>query len=286
MKVLREVELHPPIVDFLRSLGYEVRSEVKDCDVVGLRPDGSGSEEIVVVELKRGLTIDLLIQGVKRQRNAELVYLAIPRPERFWFTRKWRDILHLLRRLELGLVLVNPMASAGQHVEVVLDPLPLDRARSQAQHASKRTGLLKEFKARSADLNIGGSTGVPLMTGYRERALAIAIQLESTGPLSPARLRSDAKDSKTALILRDNHYGWFERVERGIYDLSESGRMAAITFTAEHPEIAARYQGEPLPLPDGLSSPNSNPIPTPAKPHQKSKGPRTKAAQSLSTPAQ
>lgn len=254
MKPLREVELHPPVAAFLRLLNYEVRSEVKDCDIVGLRPDGNGGEEIVIVELKRGLTIDLLIQGVKRQRNAELVYLAIPRPERFWFTRKWRDILHLLRRLELGLLLVNLAAETDQTVEVVLDPLPLDRSRSQAQHVGKRQGLLKEFKARSADLNLGGSTGVPLMTAYRERALAIALQLKQAGPLAPAQLRSDAKDAKTALMLRDNHYGWFERVERGIYQLTKTGHSAALDFAAEHPNIAAQYQKREYPVDEPSTS--------------------------------
>jgi len=238
MKPLREVELHAPVVAFLRGLGYEVRSEVKDCDVVGLRLDESGAEEIVVVELKRGLTIDLLIQGVKRQRNAELVYLAIPRPQRFWFTRKWRDILHLLRRLELGLILIQLATETASSVEVVLDPLPLDRQKSQAQHARKRHGLLKEFKARSADMNIGGSTGVPLMTAYRERSLKIAMALAATGPHSPAELRTNAQDSQTAAMLRGNVYGWFERIERGLYGLTASGRTASVNFAAEHPEMA------------------------------------------------
>ena len=28
-------------------------------------------------------------------------------------------------------------------------------------------------------------------------------------------------------LMADNHYGWFERVEKGIYGLTEKGREAA-----------------------------------------------------------
>lgn len=31
---------------------------------------------------------------------------------------------------------------------------------------------------------------------------------------------------KAGDILRDNHYGWFERLDRGLYGLTEKGRQA------------------------------------------------------------
>lgn len=256
----RESDLHAPVAAFLRGLGYEVKAEVKDCDLVGLRPGPGGADEVVVVELKRGLTIDLLVQGVKRQRNADLVYLAVPRPGRFWFDRRWRDLTHLLRRLELGLILVRLDGGEGEAVEVALDPQPIDRSRSQAQHAAKRRGLLAEFKARATDLNKGGSSRVPLMTAYRERSLALALALAEGGPRAPAALRSGKGDRKTAVLLRRNVYGWFECVGRGLYGLSESGRSAGASFAAEHPDLAARLRGA------GADGPNSAEPSPPAAP--------------------
>jgi hypothetical protein len=247
----RETELYPPVRDFLVSRGYTVRGEVNHCDVAAIRPGAGGGEELVVVELKKGLTIELLVQGTKRQREADLVYLAIPRPARFWFNRKWRDLMHLLRRLELGLMLVDPAAptDAGRHpsVEVVLDPAPFDRARSQSARKNHRAGLLKEIKGRSRDANAGGSTGVKLMTAYRERSLAIARALAAKPDQSPAELRSDPADKKTALILRNNVYGWFVRLDRGRYGLAPAGNAALAADSPDHQPVGAVEAAEAAP---------------------------------------
>lgn len=233
---IREADLYAPVRDFLIGQGYTVRAEVHHCDVAAVRPAASDPavEELVVVELKKGLTIELLVQGTKRQRDADLVYLAIPRPAKFWFNRKWRDLMHLLRRLELGLMLVDLTApssadscrAARPTVEVVLDPAPFDRSRSRSSHKKHRAGLLKELKGRSVDANTGGSTGIKLMTAYRERSLAIARALAAEEGQSPARLRTGPGDSKTAVILQNNVYGWFVRLERGSYGLTPAGRLA------------------------------------------------------------
>jgi hypothetical protein len=239
----READLYPPVRDFLADQGYIVRGEVHHCDVAAVRPGTGEAEELVVVELKKGLTIELLVQGTKRQREADLVYLAIPRPARFWFNRKWRDLTHLLRRLELGLMLIDlaalavpsgePSDSRHPAVEVVLDPIPFDRVRSQSARKKHRIGLLKEMKGRSRDSNAGGSTGVKLMTAYRERSLAIASSLAAKPGQSPAELRADPADKKTALILQNNVYGWFVRLDRGSYGLSETGTAALAADRAD-----------------------------------------------------
>ena len=49
MEPLREKDLYGPVRDYLENLGYQVKGEVKDCDIAALR-DG----ELIVVELKRG----------------------------------------------------------------------------------------------------------------------------------------------------------------------------------------------------------------------------------------
>ena len=61
------------------------------------------------------------------------------------------------------------------------------------------------------------------MTAYRQRTIACA-QAMRDGPKRPRDLRGLAEDAG-AILLR-NVYGWFERVEKGLYALSERGRLA------------------------------------------------------------
>ena len=64
------------------------------------------------------------------------------------------------------------------------------------------------------------------MTAYRQDALLIAGSLLGA-PLSPKSIRLlTGVDSASAILQRDV-YGWFKRVERGIYELSDLGRATA-----------------------------------------------------------
>ena len=61
------------------------------------------------------------------------------------------------------------------------------------------------------------------MTAYRQQALDCAAALRE-GPKKPRDLKQVAPDALS--ILQRNVYGWFERVERGIYRLTEPGEAA------------------------------------------------------------
>jgi len=74
---------------------------------------------------------------------------------------------------------------------------------------------------------MGGSTRTPQMTAYRQQALAVANALDGT-PGRPRDLRILAPDA--AKILQGNVYGWFERIERGLYGLTSSGRVGLVTW--------------------------------------------------------
>lgn len=82
MEKLRESDLYGPVRDYLAGLGYEVKGEVKDCDVTAMR-DG----ELIVVELKKGFTLELVYQALDRQRVADGVYVAVPLPKRGCMSR-------------------------------------------------------------------------------------------------------------------------------------------------------------------------------------------------------
>jgi hypothetical protein len=122
----------------------------------------------------------------------------------------------LCRRLGVGLMIVI----AGR-VDIVLDPAPYTPRKN-----ARRVGrMLGEHARRVGDPNRGGSsTRVPVMTAYRQEALRCAGLLARNGPMKVAALRLAAEAPKAAAILIADHYGWFERVERGIYGLTPKGR--------------------------------------------------------------
>lgn len=220
-----EIDLFMPVRDFLIEQGYTVRSEVKDCDITAIK-----DEELVVVELKRNLSVSLLAQAVRRQKAADLVYIAVPKPKKTFVSSKWQDIYHLVRRLELGLIFVSFKGKKG-FIEVPIHPVPFDREKSKKMNKKKRESIIKEAKARFMDFNVGGSTGKKLLTAYRESAIFIACCLNKLGPLSPKQLRNLGTDAKkTTSVLSENHYGWFEKVERGVYSINDTGKEGLFLY--------------------------------------------------------
>lgn len=224
-----EIDLFKPVSDYFIKEGYTVRSEVKDCDITAIK-----NEELVIIELKRHLSVDLLAQAVKRQKTADLVYVAVPKPKKLFANSKWQDTCHLIRRLELGLILVSLKGKKGL-IEIPIHPVPFDREKSRMMNRKRRESIIKEANSRYMDFNTGGSKGKKLVTAYRESSIFIACCLNKFGSLSPKQLRSLGTDEKkTTSILSENHYGWFEKVERGIYSITENGRRGI----GEYKELA------------------------------------------------
>jgi len=211
---LRETALYTPIKAFLEAAGYEVKAEIGAADVVALR----GSEPPVIVELKTGFSLQLFHQGVARLAVSEQVYLAVPRGTGRRFGKALSDNTKLARRIGLGLMTVR--LSTGL-VEVHCDPGPY----APRQSARLRSAMLKEFSRRRGDPNLGGASG-PRVTAYRQDALACAAYLAEHGPSKGAAIKDAAEVEKATRIMRDNHYGWFERVDTGLYQLSDAGRAA------------------------------------------------------------
>jgi hypothetical protein len=229
---LKETDMYPAVRHFLVSQGYTVRSEVRGCDVVAEK-DG----RFVVLEMKTRLSVALLAQAASRQRAVESVYVVIPHPGDRVKTREWRQTCHLLRRLELGLLLVTLPATGEARVDVVQHPVPFEPRRRKKERAA----IIQEMHGRSGDHNRGGSSGKKLLTAYRENAVMIAAYLAETGPATPARLRELGTGPKTLSILSNNFYGWFERVARGIYALTPKGRDEASSYAELWNMYGRRY---------------------------------------------
>ncbi|MCX7773661.1 MAG: DUF2161 family putative PD-(D/E)XK-type phosphodiesterase, partial [Clostridia bacterium] len=218
---MKESDLYAPVRDWLKERGYDPKAEVKGTDIMARKGD-----TMLSVELKVTLNLEVILQAVDRQRLSEVVYIAVPKKGRLLFTKRWRMLLHLLKRLELGLLLVSTKTEPAM-VEEVVQPIPFDRAKSWSQAKKKRQSSLKEFDKRHGDHNTGGVNKVKLITAYRENALMIAHLLSVHGPLSIKKLRELGADKeKSAATLQKNFYNWFVNISKGVYDLSDSGRKA------------------------------------------------------------
>ncbi len=212
-----EVDMFPPIERYLNERGFEVYGEVNGCDVVGVK-EGA----LVIVELKRHLHMDVLMQAVKRQRLTSEVYIAVLSPKPSFRSRKRNEIRHLLRRLELGLLSVS-FDNGNASVDEIMHPKRFDRKRSIEQSKKTRDKLLREVAGRHKNINIGGSYQVEVMTAYREMSIFIACCLDRFGPLSAKKLRALGTSERTYSILYNNYYGWFVRESRGVYGLTKAG---------------------------------------------------------------
>ena len=211
---MRETELYPPVKAFLEGQGYEVKAEIGPADVVACRE----AEDPVVIELKTGFSLTLVHQAVARQALAEAVYIAVPRGKGRAFLGALKNMTTLCRRLGLGLITVR---LADGLVEVHCDPGPYVPRRSTL----KRERLLREFAKRSGDPNTGGTRG-GIVTAYRQDALRCAVHLSDAGPSKGAVVARETGVAQATRMMADNHYGWFQRVEKGIYDLTDAGRSA------------------------------------------------------------
>jgi len=228
LPVTSEVDLYAPVKAFLEAQGFDVKGEVRSCDLVAVRP----GEPPVLVELKLRFSLSLVLQGIDRLALSDRVYLAVPRPSgrrTAGPNANEANVRKLCRMLGLGLLTVEPNARPGHQVDLVIEPAPY-RPRVNAKRARL---LLKEHGRRTGDPNRGGSTKVKIVTAYRQEALRCAQLLQTNGPMPVSALRRDGDAPNAASILQRNVYGWFERVSRGTYTLTPEGTRGLEQFAPE-----------------------------------------------------
>jgi len=215
-----ETSLYLPVKRFLEGLGYEVKGEIGGCDLLAL---GEGEPPVAVVcELKLQFNLELVLQGVERAAVADEVWLAA----RLSLRGKGREgdarFRALCRRLGFGLLAVD----GGGAVHLLLSPA----APAPRRDPRRRSRLVDEHRRRKGDPALGGSTRAPIMTVYRQEALACARALHA-GPLRPRDLKTQSARAQT--ILRRNVYGWFANPARGLYELTVAGREALVRWPGE-----------------------------------------------------
>jgi hypothetical protein len=208
-----ETALYLPVKRFLEKLGFTVKGEVGGCDLVAL--SGDDPPVVVIGELKLSFNLELVLQAVDRAGAADEVWLAAKLSARGKGRESDARYRNLCRRLGFGMLAVT---TAGD-VEVIVQPATT----APRRNPKKRSRLVSEHQRRKGDPAMGGSTRAPIMTAYRQQALACASALQG-GPRRVKDLRVDIPDA--GKILLHNVYGWFDRAERGIYVLTDAGHAA------------------------------------------------------------
>ena len=220
----RESALYAPVKALLEAQGYTVKGEVGAADMVALR----GDEPPVIVELKLRITLALFHQAVARLSVSDHVYIAVPRPSGKSAKRQLKDNLALSRRLGLGFIVVRPEG----RVEVLCDPGPYTPRKNKRKSAR----LLREFHALRGDPNEGGATRHGIVTAYRQDALACAAFLVGAGASRGRDVAKSTGVARATAVMRDNHYGWFEKVETGVYRITGEGRAGLVHWAGSWEE--------------------------------------------------
>jgi hypothetical protein len=211
-KAESETALYTPVKRFLQAQGFEVKGEICGCDLVALR--GDEPPVVVVGELKLRFNLELVLQGIERSAACDEVWLAV----RASFRRgreNDRRVRKLCRLLGFGLLGVF----ANGRVDILVEPKPW----KPRPDRKRRARLVSEHRRRNGDPVAGGITKMPIMTAYRQTALACAATL-SKGPRRTSEIRGTIPEAPK--ILLSNVYGWFSRVERGVYALTSDGQAA------------------------------------------------------------
>ena len=217
MPIQFESELYDPIKRYLEARGYTVKGEINGVDLVASHPDN----ETVLVELKKSFSLKLVLQGVDRLALSDSVYLAVPASATSSnvLNRHHKSVAKLCRRLGLGLIQVY-FGPRTTRVDVLVDPGPYQPRKQR----KKLKALHDEFTNREGDPNPGGTTGRKILTAYRQQVLQVAACVAEYGACPLPKIREATGVKNAGSIVQKNHYGWFERVSRGHYRLSERGK--------------------------------------------------------------
>ncbi|MEX1031703.1 MAG: DUF2161 family putative PD-(D/E)XK-type phosphodiesterase [Paenibacillaceae bacterium] len=226
MAIKNETELYSPVKAYFESQGYEVKSEIKNCDLIAMIP---GQSTYTIVELKKTFNLQLIFQAIDRLKLSDTVYVAIeyhPK-KRLGSYFSWKDTANLCSKLNIGLIGVQFYKTKEPVVDVLCYP---DQTMLRSKPSKRSKKVRAEFEQRSGDYNVGGSVRRKLITAFRERALRCAVVLSQHESMTVRELRTQLNDPMVASILQDNYYGWFERISRGRYVLTSMGQQALIEY--------------------------------------------------------
>ena len=205
----KETDMFPSVRQLLENNGYNVNAEVEKCDIIATK-----NEEILVCEMKLSFNISLLYQLIDRKAITSNVYAVIPRPKSYK-ARKTRYMLDILKQLGFGLITVSDLDI--MIAEVILTPDSNMKNTARGKKTKKR--IISQIEGRNCDTNIAGSVGKKIVTAYREASINAMCIAEANGMVQTKQC-----DPVTKKALQTNYYGFFLRIQRGCYSLTQKGK--------------------------------------------------------------
>jgi hypothetical protein len=146
-----------------------------------------------------------------------------------WRSGRERDtrVRQLCQRLEFGLLAVSQSGT----VEIMVS----SAATMPRRNHRRRSRIVEEHWRKWGEPMAGGGSRAPVMTAYRQQALACAAKVQA-GFQRPSDLKPSIPDAPQ--ILHRNVYGWFEQIARGVYALTEAGQAALQVWPQSHEQDA------------------------------------------------
>jgi hypothetical protein len=211
-----ETDLYHPVKAHFEALGYDVKAEVKDADVMAMRIGAPQDEPPVLIELKTGFSLILLHQAIARQTITDQVYVAVPRWKGKAGWKTFKGNISICKRLGVGVLSVNLIEGT---VQLHNEPKPF----KPRKNPKRKEMLQKEFEAREGDPNVGGTPGGGRHTSYRQDAEKCRAYIYVNGAAKASEVAKATGVMRARQIMASNHYGWFERVSKGIYGITAQG---------------------------------------------------------------
>ena len=232
-----ETALYRAVKCFLEAQGFVVKGEVGHCDIVAVR--GDEPPLVVIAELKLGLSLELVLQGIDRMRGGrcDLARGARGRGAAATADRRAQPALPHARFSAFSR---SPRAPTLSRCSPSRPPYrPPRRSRAPAVFCCAST------RGRRGDPTSGGQSRAPVMTAYRQQALGLRGRRCRRGPqrvrsLTP--VRAGGRQHPAA----QRPMAGFTRLSRGVYGLTEAGRAALLLWpTAGGPGAGGPGGGGP-----------------------------------------
>lgn len=212
-----EKQLFKPIKELFEEDGFVVDGEVKTIDMVCIKDDVN-----VAIELKKDLNLKVITQAALRQKTMDIVYIGIYSPKSL-FNKQFKEKLYLLKRLGIGLIIVAPKSLKASIYQV---PVVTELKKYQSSNKTRRNQIIKEMSNRKLKTNVGGTNKTKIMTGYREDCLLILNAIKDFDCASGKQIKELTNIANSTNIMYKNYYGWFEKVDKGLYKINDSGKIA------------------------------------------------------------
>jgi hypothetical protein len=78
--------------------------------------------------------------------------------------------------------------------------------------------------------NVGGVNKTKIMSGYREDCLLVLNAIKDFESASGKQIKEITSVSKSTSIMYKNYYGWFEKVNKGLYKINDNGKEALVQY--------------------------------------------------------